>query len=280
MAQQLLSDLADVLRVNLFIADHTGAPILMPTQEYGWSLIAGSWQGDIINKLRKESSYFVYEDPFATSTFAFPVTLGNAQTGFLVMGPLILNKKLPPLAYEDISSQAGLDTAQCLNAIDDIRVVSFNSLNGLIRLVEGISKLIWPEDPFSNALLDTAMTMTGAERGSLMLLNKETGELTVRAARGLSAAYMLNARVKVGEGIAGMAAQSKMPLVLNDTHPDNRIQALLRRPEIKQSVVLPLLSAKEDLVGVLNISTCQPESKMASDGKVILEKLNSITGIF
>lgn len=69
-------------------------------------------------------------------------------------------------------------------------------------------------------IIDTIIDETNAENCSLMLLNREAGELTVRAARGqadIQSSYYhtnrKNARVfRIGEGVAGWVAQHGEPI--------------------------------------------------------------------
>ena len=86
------------------------------------------------------------------------------------------------------------------------------------------------------------------------ILDEKTGELTIKVSRGLREGEVQKARLKLGEGISGLSAQENTAFVISGEKVDSRIQHLLRRPEIKEAVVMPL-SAKNRVLGVLNLHT-------------------------
>ena len=104
-------------------------------------------------------------------------------------------------------------------------------------------------------LLDVALKMTNAECGSIMV--QEAGsqnELTIKVSRGINAQAIENAKVKFGQGVAGIAAQENTSFVIRGTEGDNRIKKYLKRPDIKEALVMPL-SNNEKVFGVLNLHT-------------------------
>lgn len=54
----------------------------------------------------------------------------------------------------------------------------------------------------------------GIKRGSLALLNRESGEITIESAYGLSHAQMERGRYKIGEGITGKVFQTGRPAII------------------------------------------------------------------
>lgn len=105
-------------------------------------------------------------------------------------------------------------------------------------------------------VVEQAMELLGAERGSIMLVDEDEGDLVVRAARGLdsSRAY----RVRVGEGIAGWVAEHGEPLVLQDVVADRRFRGT--DPSLKSALAVPL-SVGGRIIGVLNVSTAKRQRR-------------------
>ena len=101
-----------------------------------------------------------------------------------------------------------------------------------------------------NRVLEQAMEILQAERGSIMLLDEERNELVVRASRGLKDSHEF--RVDMGEGIAGWVAEHGEPLVLQDVVSDNRFSGT--NPSIKSALAVPL-KVDTKVIGVLNVST-------------------------
>lgn len=93
-------------------------------------------------------------------------------------------------------------------------------------------------------------------QASLMLYDKKRRELVVKSVGGKAATDdALGARVALGSGIAGWAAQEDKPLLLErDCRPDKYPGLQLRSDTINAAMVVPIRS-NETLVGVINVST-------------------------
>ncbi len=106
-------------------------------------------------------------------------------------------------------------------------------------------------------MLDATLGVVKAKKGSLMLLDEKTEELTIKVARGLSEEVINNTRVKIGEGICGKVAQEKKILLVDDIEQDQMFH-VKNKPqyETKSFVSIPLLSkySSENVLGVINIA--------------------------
>jgi transcriptional regulator with GAF, ATPase, and Fis domain len=103
-------------------------------------------------------------------------------------------------------------------------------------------------------LLDLAFKMTNAECGSIMVKDAGEDSFTIKVSRGLDPAIAQNTKIKLGEGISGIAARENASFVIQGTEGDNRIKHLLKKPDIKEALVMPLTN-KEQVFGVLNLHT-------------------------
>ncbi len=107
-------------------------------------------------------------------------------------------------------------------------------------------------------ILKSIAKHTGMLRGTITLLNRETSELVIGAAHGLSGEQLQRGRYRPGEGIVGKVAQtgrpmivprvSQEPLFLNRTHARKNLQSkeeisYICVPIKMESVVLGTLSA-------------------------------------
>jgi Nif-specific regulatory protein len=59
-------------------------------------------------------------------------------------------------------------------------------------------------------------------RGTITLLNRDTGEILIEAAHGLSAQQRKKGRYRLGEGVTGKVVQSGKPMVVRDIAEDER----------------------------------------------------------
>ncbi len=107
-------------------------------------------------------------------------------------------------------------------------------------------------DRLMDQVVRRSQEATGADRCSLMLLDKETGTLTIQAAVGLPEDIIATARQQLGHGIAGWAAQTGEILLLNDPKEvPPEVRKTMVRAEIASALCVPL-KAKNEVIGVLN----------------------------
>ena len=102
-------------------------------------------------------------------------------------------------------------------------------------------------------ILDLATHLTGAENGSLMLLNGH-GELYVLNSLGLDGAIVKLSRTKIGEGVSGRVAKQGDPLLVEDIATDERF-ALHKRTRYRTgSFIACPITSSEKVIGVLNLN--------------------------
>ena len=232
--------------------------------------------------------------------FALPidvtVSLNHEQTvAYMIVGPVVLNKRLGFPIYQELSQEYGSPYQDLMDEINEVRVVSNVMMNSILELLsdivrnhvdlmvkekkidkglsrqenvtKGIEKIIHEIystvrlDELLVTLLDVALKMTQAEGGSIMVVDDKRKDLTIKVSKGLDEKRIENRRIKLGQGISGLAAQEKSSFVISPEKCDNRIAHLLKRPDIKKSFVMPLVS-KNRVFGVLNIHTSKERDKI------------------
>lgn len=105
----------------------------------------------------------------------------------------------------------------------------------------------------ANLMLDLAINYTKAEKGSLMLVN-ERDELYILAGRGIDLNLIRTYRAKIGQGIAGIVAKNRTPMLVQDLAEEPQLKGLTRdRYRTNSFVSCPIIS-KNRLLGVLNIN--------------------------
>jgi two-component system, OmpR family, phosphate regulon sensor histidine kinase PhoR len=97
-------------------------------------------------------------------------------------------------------------------------------------------------------VVDAAVFITGAEEGSLLLLDQEQGELYARASKNLDSATR-SMRLQVQDSLAGQVMESKRPLVIGD---DARWQKIKTSYLVKSLIYVPLV-AQDKTLGVLSV---------------------------
>lgn len=101
--------------------------------------------------------------------------------------------------------------------------------------------------------MEKVTTLLNVERGSLMLLDEERQELSIKAATGLREGIVENTRHKVGKGISGWVAMSKEPLLVKDIDKDKRFFKRNGSYHNGSLLSVPLLMT-DKVLGVLNVS--------------------------
>lgn len=85
---------------------------------------------------------------------------------------------------------------------------------------------------------------------AILLLNDKTQELYIRFQVGYPKEVADKARIKVGEGITGIAAESREAVMVNDVSLDSRYIAKV--PNVCSELAVPLI-VKNKVIGVINI---------------------------
>lgn len=96
----------------------------------------------------------------------------------------------------------------------------------------------------------------GCHQTSLMIFDRATEELVIRAVAGESVpTTMMGARVALGEGIAGWAAKHGEALLIGADFDLAKYPGLeLKNASLTSAMVVPII-LRDELVGVLNVST-------------------------
>lgn len=211
--------------------------------------------------------------------FIVPLKYSTKVFGFLQMGPVILVMRKAKEEYRKFLEETNVDLEEFWSALLEIRVMSFQAAQSTMELIKDVGEytikltyehllrkreVVMVEESSKlkrllNALLDVAFQVTGADIGSIMLIDKYRKHLTIRTAKGLPEEVIRNTRVRLGEGISGMAVEEGRPYLIDDTIGDNRIRQYLRRPSISSSMVIPI-KIEDDVFGVLNLGASRNSS--------------------
>ena len=220
----------------------------------------------------------------------------NSEDGktiaYMIVGPVNLNKR-PASAQPN-----------------EIQIASFEMIKSILDLLREISKYIIElrfqeqrffkmrfnkevlsaqvseaaQDIYSSicldgllvTLLEPTLNILKVECGSIMVIDQENEKLTIKASRGINGNLAKNTQLKIGDGIAGLAVKENTPFVINGKKSDNRIKHLLKRPEIKHSLVMPICSDNH-VFGVLNLHTKIEENKITDESLFAVTNLSRLT---
>lgn len=133
--------------------------------------------------------------------------------------------------------------------------VYLKQIDALSKVANLITSGLYLEE-LLRLIVQVTAEMMNSKICSLMLVDPETKELVVKATQSISEAYNKKPNMKVGEGIAGLAARENKPLSVPDVRKDIRYKNRdIASKEGLCSLASVPLSVKGRVIGVLNCYT-------------------------
>jgi transcriptional regulator with GAF, ATPase, and Fis domain len=131
-------------------------------------------------------------------------------------------------------------------------------LHALLNVSRMMGSVTDPASVFQ-AITSTCLEIFDCHQSSLMLLNTESNMLEMKAATGHINREKLNkVEQPVGKGIAGYVAERKHPVILGENVDPSRYPGLqVQAMKLTAAMVVPIM-VRDELVGVLNISSRAP----------------------
>lgn len=172
-------------------------------------------------------------------------TLGALHTIYHEPGLKLLRREEQLFSVFADRTAVALDRLQTRNQLEE-RAQQLEIINQVTMILASTLEL----EPLLNLILDKAMELLDTEAGTFMLRVEDTGELEFRVVRGPASQDLLGKRLTIGTGLAGSAAQSGRPVLVNRVQDDKRwfdqvdastdfhSQSILTVPLLRKSTVL------------------------------------------
>lgn len=97
-------------------------------------------------------------------------------------------------------------------------------------------------------VVDTAVELSGAEEGSLLLLDEKTGELYMRAARNFKEDFVRTFRIPVSDTLAGQCVQTGKPVMIDQKTPEK-----IKTSYLVHTLIYVPLHVHDKVIGVLGV---------------------------
>lgn len=147
-------------------------------------------------------------------------------------------------------------------------------LQALHEVVESVDLTIEADELFER-MLEIAVGVTGAEGGSLMLLDPDGQTLRIRVARGVEPELWPKIRVALGQGISGRAAADGRSIHIRG-RADRKSYDLVRdRVDVESALCVPLIH-RGKVLGVLNVHHSGRADVFSDDDLRFMEQLASL----
>ena len=126
-----------------------------------------------------------------------------------------------------------------------------------------------------NLIQDNALRLTGANIGSIRLVDRERGRLRVEVSH-LPAGVEIDeawAETEIGEGITGRVAATGRPIIVNDVREDKTYLSYFQN--MRSEISVPLVT-EDEVIGVLSLES-RREGAFDEDDQRLLTTLADLT---
>ncbi|RME88391.1 MAG: GAF domain-containing protein [Anaerolineae bacterium] len=201
--------------------------------------------------------------PHMHSFLGVPIRVGERQHGQIYLTDKIGHDEFTPedeqiiqmlAAYAGVAIQNARLYEELRRRDEDLtrRTEDLALLNNVASALASSLEL----DDILQKTLTLVMNRMDMEAGELFLLEADGQTLRMVLHRGQAAdAFWTRNRFSIGEGIVGLAAQEREPIISTDLAKDLRfLREAVVKAGFRQMVAIPLLSG-ENLIGVLSIAT-------------------------
>ena len=189
--------------------------------------------------------------PGITSVHLFPLFTMNHRTMslFCVFDTLLSEEDLRVITTFCLQISVIHENAQLQRERQDLA----KDVSVLLEIAKTVGSALDSEELFS-IILEKSTQFLQAEQGSIMLLDEDRRELTVKAMKGLNKKIVELLKIRPGEGISGKVLASGSPIVVADIDEDDRVvQDKRPRYKTKSFISIPL-KIDGRTIGVLNIA--------------------------
>ncbi len=124
------------------------------------------------------------------------------------------------------------------------------------------------------AVVDESVRLTGAEEGSLLLLDETTGELYMRASKNFDEVFARTFRLQVEDSLAGQVIESGEPVLLDEQTPQK-----IKTSYLVHSLIYVPLKARGRTIGVLGVDNRKAGNTLTREDVAILTAMADYAAI-
>lgn len=124
-----------------------------------------------------------------------------------------------------------------------------DALDTLSRLARTITSSL-DLDSVLSSVVDAAVQMSGAEEGSILLLDEGTGELYMRAARNFQQDFVRTFRLPIKDSLAGSVLRTGNPVIIDEKSPQK-----IKTTYLVHSLAYVPLQSRGHVFGILGVDS-------------------------
>ena len=230
----------------------------------------------------------------------------QSVVAYFVVGPVMVGPREDELQFRQRVGSTGADAQALWSLLLSLKLYTFSGVRSVLNLMEEVGTSLaqfayqakqlsfivpatnrldhavasYYTERVLHSLLEAATISTHAEGGSVMVYDAKEDALRIQVAEGLEETIVTGARLKRGEGLAGLAAAERSILLVDADTQDARLKNRMTRKELCSSLVAPLIpdSAREP-IGVLSLRTSNSQKRFTKEHIELLKRLLDIAGV-
>lgn len=214
----------------------------------------------VVRLLLARKPYVVSSDPVlgirrdlrqsGEATWFFPLWMGGSLEGIVGLANGALKES-------DIRIVQAFCTKAALT-VENLRLHAsfsrkFERFSATVELAKALTP-IRSYEVLLQSILDKSAALLSAERGSLMLLDRETDALLLEVQKGVIEGLAEKTLIPKGQGIAGKVAELGEPMLVENLESDPRVRQKNRGHYKTRSFLSVPLKIGDRTIGVLNLS--------------------------
>ncbi len=244
---------------------------------------------------------------FDLDAFIVPIkAAGDRIIAYVMLGPVILKNRKAISEYAEEAKKHGIELNRLEDALIELNVFSYNKINAIIKLIKSIFSHMaqtgyhkkrlgeikpevieldplfsrYYEEKILNSLLNTCSLALDADSGSVMILDKKTNALHIKVSSKLDKDIVDNTNIKMGEGIAGIAAATAESIILPKDKDKNGLSKKMKRGYIRSSLIVPFnKGSSHDIYGVINLNIVRKDREFSEWDVALAKELINMTSI-
>lgn len=247
--------------------------------------------------------------PFGLNLFIIPImAAGSGVAAYMLLGPLILKARKNKSEHIKEARKLNMNKEEFEDALIEINVFSYNKAYSIINLIKNVFSDLaqtgyhkkrlgeiaprvaeidplfgkYYEEKILAALLHACALVLDADSGSVMTVDRNTNLLHIKVASQLDKEVIQNTNIKMGEGIAGLAAKTAKPIILPKDGKKKGLSGKIKmkRNYIKSSMIVPFNAGKShDVYGVINLNIMRKNADFSDKDIKVVKELVSLAGV-
>lgn len=225
---------------------------------------------------------------------------------YFVVGPVMVGPREDELQFRQRANAIGLNASALWPLMLSLKLYTFAGIRAALNLMEEVGTALaqlayqarqlaailpssgavddavvaYHTDRILSSLLEAATLATKAEGGSVMVFDRASNALQIRAAQGLSDTVVASTRVRRGEGLAGLAMTERSILLLDEHTANERLRARMLRHDIASALIAPLVADRQpEPLGILNLRTSNAQRRFTQEHVELLRRLLDLAGV-